>query len=87
MQLAQYKAESALRVPSLKRHILLIISIGRPEATADADGDIGRSSTMDHSKALDLCFSEMYWSSFLDPVLKKNAITEVGPRGFSFPRV
>ena len=48
------------KVPSLKRHIFnylfIIISIGRLEATAGADGDIGRSSTVDHSKALDLCF-------------------------------
>ena len=35
----------------------LIISIGRLEATADADGDIGRSSQLDHSKELDLYFS------------------------------
>jgi hypothetical protein len=37
-------------------YLLFIISIGRLEATAGADGDIGRSSTVDHSKALDLCF-------------------------------
>jgi hypothetical protein len=37
-------------------YLLFIISIGRLEATAGADGDIGRSSTLDHSKALDLCF-------------------------------
>jgi len=46
------------KVSSLKRHnfyyLLFIISIGRLEATAGADGDIGRSSTLDHSKALDL---------------------------------
>ena len=47
-------------------YFLLIISIGRLEATASADGDIGRSSTMDQSKELDLCFSELHWSSFLD---------------------
>ena len=48
-----------------------MISIGRLEATAGADGDIGRSSTMDQSKELDLCFSELPWSSFLDSVQKK----------------
>ena len=37
-------------------YLLFIISIGRLEATAGAGGDIGRSSTVDHSKALDLCF-------------------------------
>ena len=51
---------------------LLIISIivGRLEATASADGDIGRSSQLDHSKELDLYFSELYWSSFLGFVQK-----------------
>ena len=49
---------------------LLIISVGRLEATASADGDIGRSSQLDHSKELDLKFSELYWSSFLDSVQK-----------------
>ena len=61
-----------LRVTRQKRHILLIISIGRLEATADADGDIGRSSQLDHSKELDLYFPELYWSSFLGSVQKKN---------------
>jgi hypothetical protein len=44
--------------------VWLIISIGRLEATADADGDTGRSSQLDHSKEFDLYFSELYWSSF-----------------------
>ena len=44
------------------------------EATADADGDIGRSSQLDHSKELDLYFSELYWSSFLGSVQKKKTL-------------
>ena len=32
--------------------------------------DIGRSSQLDYSKELDLKFSELYWSSFLDSVQK-----------------
>ena len=48
----------------------MIISIGRLETTADADGEIGRSSQLDHSKELDLYFSELYWSSFLGSVQK-----------------
>ena len=52
--------------------VLLFISIGRLEAaTADADGDIGRSLQLDHSKALDVYFPELYWSSFLGYVQKK----------------
>ena len=61
----------------VQQRAALLISIGRLEATADADGDIGRGSTMDHSKALDLCFSEMYWSGFLDPVRKYRYINKV----------
>ena len=49
---------------------LIIISTGRLEATASAGGDIGLSSQLDHSKALDLTFSDLYWSSFLDYVQK-----------------
>ena len=68
---ASYKC-SGLRVTRQKRHTFInYIEIGRLEATADADGDIGRSSTMDQSKELDLCFSELYWSSFLDYAQKK----------------
>ena len=52
--------------------VCLIISIGRLEATASADGDIGRSSQLDHSKELDLKYSELYWSGFLGSV-QKNA--------------
>ena len=38
-----------------KRHIfVLFISIGRQEATTDAYGDIGWSSQLEHSKALDV---------------------------------
>ena len=55
-----------------KRHTLKkIISIGRLEATASADGDIERSSQLDHSKELDLKFLELYWSSFIGSVQKK----------------
>ena len=57
-------------VPQKRHHFVLIISIGQLEATADADGDIGRSSQLDHSKELDLYFSELYWSSFLGSVQK-----------------
>ena len=39
-------------------------------ATADVGGGIGRSSEMDRSKALDLYFPELHWSSFLDFVRK-----------------
>ena len=62
-------------------YFLLIISIGRLEATADADGDVGRSSQLDHSKELDLYFPELYWSSFLgsvqkNPLQKQNGLSE-----------
>ena len=60
-----------LRVSRVTWHtFLLIISIGRLEATAGADGDIGRSSQLDHLKELDLYFSELYWSIFLGAVHK-----------------
>ena len=53
------------------RHtFLLIITTGQLRATADVDGDNGRSSQLDHSKALDVYFSELYWSSFQGPVRK-----------------
>ena len=54
-------------MPRPKHHTFIFISVGRQEATADADGDIGRSSQLDHSKALDVYFAEL---SFLDPVKK-----------------
>ena len=60
-----------LRVTHKTPYFLLIISIGRLEATASADGDIGRSSHLDHSKELDLYFSELNWSNFLGSVQKK----------------
>ena len=37
-----------------------IVAVSELEATADADGDIGRSSQLDHSKELDLSFPELY---------------------------
>ena len=43
-------------------------------ATVDVGGGIGRSSEIDRSKAPDLYFLELYWSSFLD-FAKKN-VTE-----------
>ena len=62
----------------------LIISIGRLEATADADGDIRRSSQLDHSKGLDLYYSELYWSSFLGSVQKKMLQKKNGLSGKTF---
>ena len=56
--------------PPVARSRFFIISIGRLEATADAGGDIRRSSQLDHSKEPDLYFSELYWSSFLGSVQK-----------------
>ena len=53
-----------LRVTHKTSYFLLIIPIGRLEATASADGDIRRSSQLDHSKELNLKFLELYWSSF-----------------------
>jgi len=54
-----------------KKPLLLeLASFTGLEATASADGDIGRSLQLDHSKELDLKFSELYWSSFLDSVQK-----------------
>ena len=70
-----------LRVRRFCVIFLLIISIGRLEATADADGDIGRSSQLDHSKELDLYFSELYWSSFLGSVQKKRYRNKTAYRG------
>ena len=40
------------------------------KATAEVGGGIGRSSEMDRSKARDLYFPELHWSSFLDFVRK-----------------
>ena len=73
--------------PLLKRRgrifivIKRIISIGRLEATADADGDIGRSSQLDHLKELDLYFSELYWSSFLGAFQKNRYRNRIAYRG------
>ena len=72
------KTRGWLRLVDLKykgdltnRHtFLLIIAIGQLRATADVYSDIGRSSQLDHSKALDVYFSELHWSTFLDPVEK-----------------
>ena len=52
----EYAIKGVVTETSYFYYLLIIISIGRLEATAGADGDIGRSSTVDHSKALDLCF-------------------------------
>ena len=49
---------------------------------ASADGDIGRSSQLGHSKELDLKFSELYWSSFLDSVQKKTSQKQNGSSFF-----
>ena len=57
--------------PAKTPPVLLIIPTGRLEATADADGDIGRSSQLDHSKEPDLYFPELYWSSFIGSFQKK----------------
>ena len=46
-------------------YFLLFISIGRQEATTDADDDVGRSSQLDRSKARDVFYLELHWSSFL----------------------
>ena len=62
-------------------YFLLFISTTRLEATADADGDIGWSSQLDHSKELDLYFSELYWSSFLGSVQKKRYRNRMAYRG------
>ena len=62
-------------VPQKRPSFLLIISICRLEATADADGDIGRSSKLTIRKRSIYIFSELYWSSFLGSVQKKN-VTE-----------
>ena len=62
-----------------KRHtmeLLLIITICQLRATADVDGDIGRSSQLDHSKVLGAYFSELYRPSFLDPVKKCHYINK-----------
>ena len=73
------KTRGRLRLVDLKykgdltnRHtFLLIITIGQLRATADVYSDIGRSSQLDHSKALDVYFSELHWPTFLDPVRKR----------------
>ena len=62
-------------------YFLLVISTGRLEATASADGDIGWSSQLDHSKELDLYFSELYWSSFLGYIQKKLYRSRMAYRG------
>ena len=67
----QREQRARLKGTRQKRNLFINISTGRLEATASAGGDIGRSSQLDHSKELDLKFSELYWSGFLDSVQKK----------------
>ena len=61
-------------------YLLLIISIGRLEATADDDGDIGRSSQLDDSKEIDLYFRTVLieFSRFCPekPLQKQNGLSE-----------
>ena len=56
---AEYKEllRKGVATESETSYLFLFISLGRRlEATADADGDIGRSSQLNHSKALDIYF-------------------------------
>ena len=55
-EVVQHLENGELRARRKNVIFLLIISIGRLEATADADGDIGRSSQLDHSTEPDLYF-------------------------------